>query len=75
MSTVQTAPMLCDMIAADILLGTHSKTSGTRMWSYLHLVDTELEDKIQSGSEALWIPGKTEVLTSLGVIKSIREHV
>ncbi len=53
----------------DVLLGPHSR-SGKRMWSYLSVAGAQKE---QTKTEDDWTPGKTEVLSALGPIKTIRE--
>ena len=67
------APVVPHAVTEELLLGVHSKKSGSRMWSYLHLVGAEAP--VQKAPVAEWVAGKTEVLSGLGPIRSIRESL
>ncbi len=59
------------LVDGELLLGAHSKT--TKMWSYLHLVDGAKADAPMTAPE--WVPGKSTVLSGLGVITTVRERL
>ena len=72
MSYISTPDALAPVVptmCGEFLLGPHAKTS--KMWSYLHLVDGEKAD-IATAPE--WVPGKSAVLSGLGVISTVLEQ-
>jgi hypothetical protein len=62
--------------SAELLLGVHEKKD-KRMWSYLHLVESHTKqepDGAWKSASCAWTPGKTEMLSVLSAIRTIREQ-